>query len=612
MNYFLIHPKFKTCFLINLNNEIFLWLRKCLSFHLENNLNIFKINQFLMNKVFCHILLILFYLVASPLLHAKDAYEDQFNQGKQLYINTKYAEAMTKLMPLTKEAKGNRYVETAQYYYALAAFKDKKMQDAYYMLLQLTQKYSKWNNIEEAYYLAGAVSFELKKYRYALNFLKDRNSKLQSDIADMKAYYLNKVQPIDTLIAIQKSYSQDADIAKTLALRLELSKPLAEKQAMLLQYLIQEYKLNVSQATTGNIGQIKNTYNVAALFPFLVNINDFENYSKNNSYINELYLGMAMAVDSLKKEGIGINLYAYDTEKDNSKLTTLLQKSELKNADVIFGPLLPNQNAPVGAYALQNGVYVVNPLSHNSKLADKNNYVILFQPTLEAQAGEAANMVKKQWVTKDKNKVAIFFGDSARDSLFAVYYRDSLIAQKIQVPLFEKIKKDKLFRLSNALSDSNKLKGYTHVCVLSADEIVAATVISALEKSMNAIPVIARADWLQLPTLNLEQLQKRNIHFIYPEYINYADAVVDNFKRQYTLKYHALPSQYVYMGFDMMYYIGHVMKDFGTDLKQGLTKTTAHKGVFLPGLNFTNSYTNRYTPIVKFEDMKLKIVNARE
>lgn len=565
-----------------------------------------------MNKFICHILLILFYLTASPLLQAKDAFEDQFIQGKQLFINTKYSEAMAVLMPLTKEAKGNRYVETAQYYYALAAFKDKKMQDAYYMLLQLTQKYSKWNNIEEAYYLAGAVSFELKKYRYALNFLKDRNTKLQPDIADMKVYYLNKVQPLDTLIAIQKSYNQDTDVAQILALRLQSAKPLAEKQAMLLQYLIQEYKLNISQTPINISGQLKTTYNVAALFPFLINSNDYENYTKNNSYINDLYLGMQEAVDSLKKEGIAINLYAYDTEKDNSKLTTLLQKSELKNTDVIFGPLLPNQNTAVGAYAMQNGVYLVNPLSNNSKLAQGNNYVVLFQPTLEAQAGEAANFVKKQWVTKDKNKAAIFFGDSGRDSLFAVYYRDSLVAQKIQVSIFEKIKKDKLFKLSSALSDSNKLKGYTHVCVLSTDEIVAATVISALEKSMCSIPVIARADWLGLPTLNMEQLQKRNIHFIYPEYVNYNDVVVENFKKQHTLKYNALPSQYVYMGFDMLYYIGHILKDFGTDLKQGLNKATINKGVMLQGLNFKNSNTNKYTPIVKFEDMRLKVVNGWE
>ncbi len=542
----------------------------------------------------------------------KEDHEAQFNKGKQLFLQTKYAEAMSTFMPLTQESKGNKYVEVSQYYYALSAFKDKKMQDAYYMLLQLTQKYSKWDNIEEAYYLAGAVSFELKKYRYGLNFLKDRNQKLETDINAMKAYYLSKVQPLDTIIALQKAYIKDFTIAQVLSTRLQQTKPINEKQNMLLQYLVQEYKVVINTPSKAT-SDIKATYNVAALFPLMVGAGDFDSYTKNNSYITDLYLGMKEALDTLKKEGIDINLYAYDTEKDNNKLATLLQNPELRNLDLIVGPLLPNQGAAVSAYAKQNMVSVLNPISNNSKLCDNNEFVYLFQPSLQAQAGQAAQLVKKKWVTKDKTKAAIYYGESARDSLLAKYYKDSLMAQKISVPIFEKLKKDKLYKLSSTLSDSNKLRGYTHIFVASNEEIIAATVISALEKSMNSIPVITRAEWLQLPSLGFEQLQKRNIHFIYPEFIDYFNnPLVKQFKENFAINYHSLPSQYVYMGYDLMYTFAHVMKENGNNLKMAFSKPSKMKGIFMPNFNFTNSNTNLYMPIVKFEDMQLKVVNPLE
>jgi ABC-type branched-subunit amino acid transport system substrate-binding protein len=321
---------------------------------------------------------------------------------------------------------------------------------------------------------------------------------------------------------------------------------------------------------------------------------------------------MKEALDTLKTEGININLYAYDTEKDNGKLASLLQSVELKNADLLVGPLLPSQAVAVGQYARQNFVSTVNPISNNSKLFDQNDFVYLFQPSLEIQAGQVAQLVKKQWFNKEKTKAAIYFGESPRDSLLAKYYRDSLLAQKIQVPIFEKLKKDKLFKLSSNLSDSTKLKGYTHVFVASNEEIIAATVISALEKSMNPIPVITRAEWLQLTTLNLEQLQKRNVHFMYPEFIDYSSILVKKFKENFAAKYNVLPSQYVYMGYDLMYYFAHVMKENGTNLKAAFTKPSAKRAIFLSAINFTNSNSNTYLPIVKFEEMKLKVVNPME
>jgi len=66
------------------------------------------------------------------------------------------------------------------------------------------------------------------------------------------------------------------------------------------------------------------------------------------------------------------------------------------------------------------------------------------------------------------------------------------------------------------------------------------------------------------------------------------------------------------MGYDLMYTFAHVMKDNGNNLKMAFSKPSTMKGVFMPNFNFTNSNTNLYMPIVKFEDMQLKVVNPLE
>ncbi|TAH26000.1 MAG: amino acid ABC transporter substrate-binding protein [Cytophagales bacterium] len=579
---------------------------------LNSTIHLYQSNIDYMTYLSLTKLYFLMLLFLSFQLTAKDTFEEQYLLGKQMYVNAQYNEAMNTLLPLTKENKANKYIEPAHYFYALAAYKEKKMQDAYYMLLQLTQKYSQWKSIEEAEYLAAAVSFELKKYRYALNFLKNKNEKLQKDIQAMKIYFCSKIQPLDTLLAIQKSYPKDTTLAKVVIGRLKQNPNNNEKTRMLLNYLIQEYKTEANTAKGISNNSIKSSYTIAALFPFLLQSADYDNYSKNNNYINELYWGMQMAIDSLKKEGVNINLVAYDTEKENNKLNSLLQLPELKNIDLIIGPLLPNQNTELAKYALQNAVYTFNPLSNNSKVNEGNKYVYLFQPSLEAQAGGASRFVKQAWANKDKSKAAIFYGESARDSLFAKYYKDSLLKQKIQVPIFEKIKKDKLFKLSSSLSDSNKLKGYTHICVMSSEEIVAATAISALEKSLGTIPLITKADWLTMPTLNLEQMEKRNIHFIFPEFVDKYNAASVSFSEAYMQRVNNLPSQFSYLGFEMVYYFGQLIKSNPSDWVTKLVNSPKKKGVFLQGQDFQNSNTNLYTPIVKFEELSLKVLNKIE
>lgn len=77
----------------------------------------------------------------------------------------------------------------------------------------------------------------------------------------------------------------------------------------------------------------------------------------------EYYEGFLMAVDSLKKQGVSIDLYTYDSGKTTASVNKILSKPEMKNMDVIFGPAYPDQVKPMAAFAQEHNSRLVVPFS---------------------------------------------------------------------------------------------------------------------------------------------------------------------------------------------------------------------------------------------------------
>ena len=77
----------------------------------------------------------------------------------------------------------------------------------------------------------------------------------------------------------------------------------------------------------------------------------------------EYYEGFLMAVDSLKKQGVSIELHTYDSGKTTASVNKILSKPEMKNMDVIFGPAYPDQVKPMATFAQEHNTRLVVPFS---------------------------------------------------------------------------------------------------------------------------------------------------------------------------------------------------------------------------------------------------------
>jgi LysM repeat protein len=84
---------------------------------------------------------------------------------------------------------------------------------------------------------------------------------------------------------------------------------------------------------------------------------------KEDKRMMEYYEGFLMAADSLKRTGTSLDLYIYDSGKSIASLNALLAKGEMKQMNIIFGPMHQEQIKPLAKFAHENGIRLVIPFS---------------------------------------------------------------------------------------------------------------------------------------------------------------------------------------------------------------------------------------------------------
>jgi len=89
----------------------------------------------------------------------------------------------------------------------------------------------------------------------------------------------------------------------------------------------------------------------------------------------EYYEGFLMAVDSLKRKGLSFDLYTYDSGKTTASVNAILNKPEMKDMDIIFGPAHVDQVKPMADFAAKNNIRLVIPFTSKGEDVFNNSFV---------------------------------------------------------------------------------------------------------------------------------------------------------------------------------------------------------------------------------------------
>lgn len=114
------------------------------------------------------------------------------------------------------------------------------------------------------------------------------------------------------------------------------------------------------------------TIKAAVLLPFMAGTS--ANMDEQIRMV-EYYEGFLMAVDSLKKEGVSVDLYTYDTKGREATLNNILVRKEMKNMDIIFGPARSQDIDALATFADKNNIRLVIPFAPKVDQVFKNPHI---------------------------------------------------------------------------------------------------------------------------------------------------------------------------------------------------------------------------------------------
>jgi len=166
------------------------------------------------------------------------------------------------------------------------------------------------------------------------------------------------------------------------------------------------------------------TIKAAVILPFSKNE---EKVSAESQKMINLYQGFLLAVDSLKQRGYNIEVFAYDEVSPATPVATILQKAEMKDMQLIIGPIRQWNVNSVADFAHQNGIAHVVPLSNELTLV--NEHPTTFQ--VNSHNSLLYNQVYNRFclIHKDHNIIFVSMNDRGDNMSYIADFKKDLDAK---------------------------------------------------------------------------------------------------------------------------------------------------------------------------------------
>jgi LysM repeat protein len=322
---------------------------------------------------------------------------------------------------------------------------------------------------------------------------------------------------------------------------------------------------------------MKDSYKIAMMLPFYTHYTDtMETRDKKfRDVAVQFYRGVMMATDSLEHKGVNAELFVYNVLDGKSMVNEVLAKSEMKDIDLLIGPMFKEPLADASIWCAKNGIHVVCPVQQPNKVLMNSINMTKATPGAATQWISVTQFV---W-DKHKNDNVILINSNNIDDIR-------------QVEVF----KSEWFRLNGdslkhvvKINDLASIRIRDHyvagkrniVVVPSSDKKVVTAVFKALGDG--EIVVYGTETWDDLDAISIAQRNRYQVHYPQTCFIDYNSPKVVNWIDQYRKKYRTEPGKYAVVGYDMMMYYGMALKQFGKDFPNHLNEV---KVSYLVGSGF--------------------------
>jgi LysM repeat protein len=371
------------------------------------------------------------------------------------------------------------------------------------------------------------------------------------------------------------------------------------------------------------------------------------------------YEGALIALDSLTKQGMKVEMTIYDVDKNLTKTAKVLQNSELRHMNLIIGPFYNNSFNQVALFAGNFNIPIVNPLSYRDAVVNNYSSVIKVKPTNYSQSAIIQTFINKfannskvflisqtSYIDAD-NVIEINNGimsllepqtKFSNQDLFSLSYdvalRDTLFVADSTPPPFI-MEGTQIYPeiLENTITDSTYINNYLTRIYYATDSLhpflenasplrnnlvilygnkksFILDVLNRLNESRDTfdIQLVGMPTWDRISNLSNIKMNNLNLSYFSSKHIDYNKITTQDFIYKFRSNYNAEPNDYAFSGFDITYYflsaLYHLGDNFNNCLEFFPMDMIETKFQFRRISN-TNNFENDYWNMLQLKNMSL-------
>ncbi|MEW6469739.1 MAG: LysM peptidoglycan-binding domain-containing protein [Bacteroidota bacterium] len=331
----------------------------------------------------------------------------------------------------------------------------------------------------------------------------------------------------------------------------------------------------------------------------------YSDFPEKSKIAVEFYQGALMALDSLKKTGVSVKLFVYDSGADSASNADLAKKPELKEMDLFIGPLYSANFVAIAKVSKDNNIPIVSPLAQNNKLLLGNANVSKTNPSAMTHVEQMACYIGQHYA---KENIIVVSG-KAKDMVYVNAFKKTMNAelQVRQLPASDSVKTvNGIFGVKGLLNSAR----INIVVIPTSDPSVATDYMSKLNKMKDdlkdSIIVFGMQSWEDIGSIDFAYMNNLNLHIPSSGFVDYRSAAVRQFISDYRARYNTEPSEYVYTGYDVMFYYVSALAKYGPDNLQPALPEFKASGL-RSGFDFyqtaaESGYENKRVFILRYSD----------
>jgi hypothetical protein len=282
----------------------------------------------------------------------------------------------------------------------------------------------------------------------------------------------------------------------------------------------------------------------------------------------EFYEGVQLAIDSLNKEQVNLEVNVLDT-RSGKNIATLLQDPAVQNASLLVGHISNNEIRPLADFANKNQVPFINVNIPNDAGVTNNPYMVILNSTLASHAEGIYNYLEKKM--NAATSILVFTQNGTQETRLKGYLTDVEKSKPGSKLKLKYITLPANFQATNLLPylDSNK----TTIAVAGSLDVQFARKFAGELAMLNKtypVQVMGMPTWDGIRDFEGDEYRDLEIMYTIPFNPIRTDSLSSSINTYFKDKLYSRPSDMVFRGYEVMYRFGKMVAEQGANLALGL------------------------------------------